>query len=153
MANTLLCDKVGGLRESHKGIETDTCVYITHDTVEYYKPIAKDSAVIRYTEVRLAVYDTIQRDIGRCDPCVDSAVAMLPITQKVFSDSGYTAYISGYEPSLDSLKVYPKSVIREIYIKPQPKHWHIGVSAGGGYTRHGFTPFVGVSLTYSILSF
>ena len=79
----------------------------------------------------------------------DSLTLQLPITQNVYEGEDYKAYVSGVYPSLDSLFVYPRREI--VTIKKPPKRWHIGPTVGFGYTPHGFEPFIGISLTYSII--
>lgn len=88
----------------------------------------------------------------RC--CGDSATVVLPKIQRHYSDSTYDAWVSGpIDPNLDSLKVYaPTTVITQREWRP-PRRWHIGLSAGYGITPRGAQPYLGLSLTYSILSF
>ncbi|WP_304423480.1 DUF6808 domain-containing protein [uncultured Duncaniella sp.] len=84
----------------------------------------------------------------------DSAIVELPIIQRHYADSTYEAWISGpIDPRLDSLQLFaPTTIITKQEWKP-PKKWHIGPTIGYGYTPHGFEPYIGVSITYSILSF
>lgn len=85
----------------------------------------------------------------------DSAAVAIPITQKRYENEDYRAYVSGYEPNLDSIFVFPKTtVIHERSYKP-PNKWHIGITGGYGY---GFKskqaePYIGIGITYSIISF
>lgn len=133
-------------------IDTTTVI----DTIPYYKPVAKDSVVVRYVTARLPIAkDTAaeQNHFAEVGIMADSVTVNVPITQKRYSDSTYTAYVSGYQPSLDSIFVYPRTtVIRERTYKP-PNKWHIGLSAGYGFGRQGLSPYVGVGITYSIISF
>lgn len=84
----------------------------------------------------------------------DSAIVELPIIQRHYADSTYEAWISGpIDPRLDSLQVFAQTtIITKREWKP-PKKWHIGPTIGYGYTPHGFEPYIGISITYSILSF
>lgn len=85
----------------------------------------------------------------------DSMAVEIPITQKRYEGDDYRAWVSGYEPSLDSIYVFPKTtVIHERSYKP-PNKWHIGITGGYGY---GFKskqaePYIGIGITYSIFSF
>ena len=85
----------------------------------------------------------------------DSAAVAIPITQKRYENEDYRAYVSGYEPNLDSIFVFPKTtVIHERSYKP-PNKWHIGITGGYGY---GFKskqaePYIGIGIKYSIISF
>ena len=88
--------------------------------------------------------------------CFDSEmkVVELPIIQRHYADSTYEAWVSGpIEPRLDSLRVFaPTTIITQREWKP-PKRWHIGPTIGYGFTPQGFQPYIGVSITYSIISF
>ena len=144
----------------------DTTVYV--DTIAYYKPIPKDSAVIRYVTRYLPVAkkDTnitenyAQNNGKNIPPSVlsedrDSAAVVIPLTQRRYEGDEYLAYVSGYEPTLDSIFVYPKTtVIRESTYKP-PDRWHMGITGGYGMSITGghAEPFIGVGITYSIISF
>ena len=179
--------------------ERDTSTYI--DTIPYYQPVPKDSAVIRYVTRTLPVkgsdnittnktdtffaensrtavlrlhsaehvqaqlcsrlHEDVAQNNGENIPPLyasvdsDSAAVAIPITQKRYDGDDYRAYVSGYEPNLDSIFVFPKTtVIHERSYKP-PNKWHIGITGGYGY---GFKskqaePYIGIGITYSIISF
>ncbi len=135
------------------------------DTVFYMMPTATDSVRTKYITRYLPVVkrDTIvagnNRHNGECLPPLllsgdsDSTAVEIPITQKRYEGEGYRAYVSGYEASLDSIFVYARTTtIRERSAKP-PDKWHIGVTAGYGFTTKGMQPYVGIGLTYSLISF
>ena len=85
----------------------------------------------------------------------DSAAVAIPITQKRYDGDDYLAYVSGYEPNLDSIFVFPKTtVIHERSYKP-PNKWHIGITGGYGYgiKSKQAEPYIGIGITYSIISF
>lgn len=151
-------------------ISTVPDTLIITDTVTYRMPVPTDSTVVRYvTRVLPAAGGHAAKPQGTVagavatemvtemvtGPLVDSAAVQIPITRKRYEGDDYCAWVSGYEPQLDSISVYPKTtVIRERSYKP-PNKWHIGIMGGYGY---GFTskqaePFVGVGIMYSILSF
>lgn len=133
------------------------------DTVRIISPYPIASAVTeRRVYVTIPNPKPIQTD-SACNPdCVqgeiidntDSITLQLPITQNVYADSTYTAYVSGVSPRLDSIFVYPRREIVTKTIKKPPNRWHIGVTAGYGFTpKNGPQPFVGVGVTYSLFSF
>ena len=144
----------------------DTTVYV--DTIPYYNPIPKDSTVIRYVTRYLPVAkkdtnitENYAHNQGKnIPPSVlsddrDSAAVVIPFTQRRYEGDEYLAYVSGYEPTLDSIFVYPKTtVIRESTYKP-PDRWHIGITGGYGMSLTGghAEPYIGVGITYSIISF
>ena len=79
----------------------------------------------------------------------------LEITQKVYSDSSYTAYVSGYMPNLDSIVVRQKEIIRtviETRTIESTSRWNVGIVAGYGYGFQSKTcePFVGVGVIVNL---
>ena len=81
----------------------------------------------------------------------------LEITQKVYSDSTYTAYVSGYMPQLDSIfvrqKIIEHSIIETRTVSTKKfRRWNVGVVGGYGYgfKNKSFEPFIGVGLTLSL---
>lgn len=84
----------------------------------------------------------------------DSVDVELPVVQRHYADSAYEAWVSGpLDPRLDSLRVYARTtVVTRREWKP-PRRWHVGVTAGYGYGPRGFQPYIGVGLTYSLVSF
>ena len=131
--------------------ETASTVTVT-DTIPYYKPVAKDSLVIRYETVQLpAVRDTVRDSLIYKDTLVhDSVNVILPITQKKYEDSTYTAWVSGFRPNLDSINIYRKTVYKTITEKPV--RWGIGLVGGYGYGTKGTTPFIGVGIYYRLFN-
>ena len=109
-------------------VRCDT-VYV-YDTIRIVEPIPIKEEVVRYEKVYLQTTDTIVR--------IDSIEVMVPITQKVYEDSTYKAWVSGYDPRLDSLHLYSKEVYIPMVIekKAKPK---IVISAGvyGGFGVKG----------------
>lgn len=73
---------------------------------------------------------------------------------KEYQDSNYYAKISGVAPRLDELIVYPKTVYETQYIYrnivSKPKRWGIGLSAGYGIGKHGFTSVLAVTVNYNL---
>lgn len=117
------------------------------DTITYCKPLPKDSVVLRYVTERLPVSpDTLVQVIH------DSVAVVIPITQKTYSDSTYTAWVSGYKPQLDSISVYPLHEVVTI-TKTRQRRWGIGVQAGCGLTSKGVAPYVGIGLQYNLFGF
>lgn len=70
--------------------------------------------------------------------------------QAYYEDSLYRAWVSGYRPRLDSLRVFPKTVYQEVTndiyhtIKPKKKRWGLGLHVGYGYPSGGYVG-IGVS--------
>ncbi len=77
------------------------------------------------------------------------------VLQRHYVDSTYEAWVSGpIDPRLDSIRVFAERsvVTRTVSVTAVPKRWHFGVSAGLGLTPKGAQPYIGVGISYSILS-
>lgn len=90
-------------------------------------------------------------DTIRTDSCVHLR------EYKEYQDSNYYAKISGVAPRLDELRVYPKTIYETKYIYrdivSKPKRWGIGLSAGYGVGKYGFTPVLAVTVNYNLFQF
>lgn len=121
-----------------------------YDTIPYYHPVPKDSTVLRYKTITIPriehltdttnveVYDTIQ----------------IPITQKEYEDSTYHAWVSGYEPNLDSIYVFPKTVtVTKNIGHVINKRWGLGLQVGMGYNGTKLTPYIGIGVSCNLWNF
>ena len=75
-----------------------------------------------------------ERDTLR-DTIRDSIEVPIPIVQKRYEDSLYTAWVSGFEPKLDSLRLHMPEVtttITKTVYEPTPL-MTLGLQVGGGY--------------------
>lgn len=76
---------------------------------------------------------------------------------KEYRDSNYYAKVSGIAPRLDEFRVYPKTLYETQYIYRdvvhKPKRWGVGVSAGYGVGRNGFTPVLAFTINYNLWQF
>ena len=115
---------------------------VIHDTLHIAKPISVESAVVRIDTIRVKdANDTIYISVP------------IPITQQRYTDSAYTAWVSGYAPRLDSIHVYPRREVITTTIRPKPRRWGVGVHGGVGITPKGVQPYIGVGISYNILTF
>lgn len=133
---------------------------IVHDTVFDYQPAPVDSARVRYVTRFLPVVknDTINHFVEVSKMIHDTVEVQVPIISKHYGSKDYDAWVSGYEPSLDSIKVYrEKEIITETVTKTNTKRkpWGLGFTVGYGYDFSSKTaaPFVGVGLSYDIICF
>jgi len=116
-------------------VERDTV--IIHDTIPDYLPTPKDSATIKWVTKWLPSA-TKTDTITRWDYFVvhDSVAVEMPITTKHYGNEQYDAYISGFEPNLDSIFVYQKEVlVTEVRtISKPPNKVGLYLDAGADYT-------------------
>lgn len=159
-----LLDRHFGLAHTDASVKADTITIVKHDTVTVYKPAPRDSTITGYVSDRLPKRNGNKGeenipDFGNIEADnipADSADVIIPIETKTYRDSTYSLQISGYRCNLDWIQTYNKRETVTIKEPPnplKPKRWHLGVGVGYGITPHGAEPFVGVTLTYSILSF
>ena len=144
-------------------VERDTV--LVHDTVPDIAPAPKDSVRTKWV-TRWLPRDTSSRvdhfiEANNMDHYADTSKMIsveVPITSKHYGSKDYDAWVSGYEPSLDSIKVYrEKEIITETITKTNTKRkpWGLGFTVGYGYDFSSKTaaPFVGVGLSYDIICF
>lgn len=142
-----------------------------YDTLLVKSPTARDSIVVKYITKTLPSSKQKKNDTFLAENYAqnngenippqemsderDSVAVKIPITQKRYDGENYSAWVSGYEPSLDSIFVSQRTDVVTIREKKPPNKWHIGVQCGVGYTFKSkqFEPFIGVGLSYSIISF
>lgn len=150
-------------------VRIDTVVRV--DTVMKRVPVMKDSVVLRYVTRYLPAKishkpDTTAEEVvsdaggdmlamnGEDLNGDDDAVAVsVPISQRIYDEAEYTAWVSGYEARLDSIELHRDqlTVQREVRILPKQRKWGCVAGAGIGVGMHGVTPMIGVTVGYRIL--
>lgn len=83
----------------------------------------------------------------------DTVWAMVPRTQKRYEDSTYTAWVSGYEPRLDSIEVYRRTVfMTKTETATSRKRLSLGLTGGFGYGVITRKPdvWLGVGVTWRL---
>ena len=164
------------LIQYHISVLTDLKSILSYvDTIPFYKPIPKDSFVIRYVTERLPTVSKLPENVQKLPESVsefpksvknfhesvseDSVDVIIPITKKVYKDSLYTAYVSGYNPKLDSLVLHSQHevvTINDCYPRSRKKRWSVGVQIGYGIALRGvpeFTPYIGVGVSCNLFNF
>lgn len=79
----------------------------------------------------------------------------VPIERKEYSTESYRAIIEGYRAKLLSMEVYQKTntiIIPEVHTITKKTRWGIGVSAGYGVSENGLSPFVGLGISYNLIT-
>lgn len=156
MAGYKHCDKI-------RSVVSDTIVH--DDTIPYYLPIPRDSVIVRYitkivpkttdsvteyTENVISKAENVMSDIIITDNGKDSFKVVFPISQKVYMDSLYTAYVSGYEANLDSIFVRSRTMEITRTISNKPPRFCIGIQSGYGITPKGFQPYIGFGAQFNL---
>lgn len=126
---------------------TDTMVVRTSLRID--KPVPLTS---RVTDTMLvAVSDTVRLR--------DTVYLRIPREEKVYEGEDYRAQVSGYRPELDWIEVFPEKMVvtSNFAVTSARKRWGIGLQAGyGAYLGAGkvaFSPYIGIGISYNILSF
>ena len=147
----LLVVDIGVLWQNHQQktpveppeIKVDTL--IVRDTIMQYKPIFVDK--IKVDSVLIPVKDTI---VIR-----DSVYIYMDREKITWRDSLCEVYASGIMPQVDSVRHFAEykyiSIETQVPVKVK-SHWGLGVNAGYGVGKGGFTPYIGVGISYNILS-
>lgn len=86
------------------------------------------------------------------DSTKDSLRAIIPITQKEYRDSDFTAYVSGFHVSLDSIEVR-RTIVTTTRAVAKFRRWNFGLTGGYGYGFNSkrLEPFVGFGITVHLL--
>lgn len=130
--------------ESKKVCDTTKVTIV--DSVKKSFPVPVDSFVVRYiTRLLPITSDSATKQLEG-----DSAKIQIPISQKVYEDTLYRAYVSGYEPKLDSITIKQRTTYITHTIRDKESRFRIGLQAGYGLTPKGMMPYFGVGLSYRL---
>lgn len=118
---------------------------VIRDTFKVTEPVFLTRRVV--DSVPYPVTDTIRMR--------DTLYVLLERQQVTWEDSLARVYASGIDPHVDSVIHFTRDLIitREIpVIQVKKTRWGIGVQAGAGVGKDGLTPYVGVGVSYNLLS-
>lgn len=121
--------------------QADTLILTDTIRVDYFTEVSR---VVTDT-IYLVRTDTIRRG--------DTTYIALPRETKTYSDSLFRAQVSGYQPTLDWVEVYPKTTtITNTIYKADTKRWGLGIQAGYGISQQGLSPYIGLGVSYNLWS-
>lgn len=131
-----------------------TCHYCTNESVVVSTHTSTDTIYIEKIDT---LYDTViqvkeERIVDTIYVKGESEIISLPITQKHYSDTlKYDLWVSGYEPNLDSIKVYTKTTTvnvqsNTIKVTEVPQKSKVYVFCGFNALQGEFIPKAGVFL-------
>lgn len=144
-----------GVRQCTERHNPDTEPVVIRDTTIVHDTIRMDNPVPTY----IRTTDTIRLKIPVTEVLRDTVYVSLPREEKTYRDTNYTAIISGYEPRLDYMEVYPKTITITETVTERTKRrpWGIGVNVGYGATLHDrqvmLSPYIGIGVSYNFLTF
>ena len=164
----------------HRGTGKADTIRVTVDTIRDNAPKAKDSVVVGTIAIPL-VPSPPREGSDMANPTVpkaevkvfppseldsimggsgddgkiggsDTVWATVPRVQKRYEDSTYTAWVSGYEPRLDSIEVYRRTVfvVKNEGGRVKTRRLSLGLTGGFGYGVFTRKPdlFVGVGASW-----
>jgi opacity protein-like surface antigen len=79
----------------------------------------------------------------------------LPREEVEYRDTSYRAVVSGFLPRLEEIEIYRQDRVVTIETTRTIKersHWGLGVQAGAGISTQGLVPYVGIGVSYNILT-
>lgn len=139
-------------------VYVDTTIYVD-------RPVPVSTVPIGYELVPIGTVDRITQQIHTLEDSLErkpkvvykDSVAYIdvPIEQKHYGDSTYDAWVSGYKPTLDSLRFNQQNAIIKVPVyKTVSKRWGVGFQGGVTYiSGKGLTPYVGAGVSYNIICF
>lgn len=132
--------------ESIETPRADTLIVRDTVTVEYPVPILTtitDTLLVAYPDI-VIIHDT--------------TFVQLPRERKEYSGKDYRAVVSGFQPSLDLIQIFPetKVVTQTISVPSRNRsHWALSLQAGYGITlqnnRITPLPYIGAGISYSLI--
>ena len=131
-------------------VTADTIEVVKWDTIVQTKPIAVESKVVELRSYRVKLLGKINGSSNDSSYNADSAVVELPIEQKVYGDSTYKAWVSGFDARLDSIKLFQPTKYITITTKQKTSRWNVGIQGGVGITPKGVQPYIGVGVSYKL---
>ena len=120
------------------------------DTIPHYYPQPVEQQVVKYVTRWFPVNttDTLTKYVT----VADSVAVDIPITSRHYHAQEYDAWVSGYDPNLDSIKVYQNTeYITETIIKSKPPNkWGLDIVGGVDYNtaQKNYTPYAVGELMY-----
>ena len=148
-------------RPIKESVTRDT-VRIT-DTIPHYYPQPVDGTVVRYitrhlptakrdTASRVDHFREVTQMVEHFADTSKMIAVEVPIESKHYHGKEYDAWVSGYEPSLDSIKVYKETqyITETITRMKPPNKWEMDLFGGLDYNtaRQDFTPYAGGEILY-----
>ena len=143
LAFCLLCFMSGYHFRPHESLPPGIDTVIIVDTLRERVPYPVYETVIQEVPEPFPVYITLAGDTVR-----EPVIVPIRITQKEYQTDDYHAWVSGYNPALDSIHIFRKTL--SVTQKQLSRRFGIGITAGYGIGKNGLSPYVGVGGYYRI---
>ena len=120
-------------------------VVIKRDTLRLNSPILLEIHKVTHDRIKIVMNDTIVR----------RDTIYLEREQRVYEDEEYKAFVSGFQPRLDSIYVYPKTIYEtKVSTRKEWRRFTYGVQVGMGVvmpfnSSPSFGGYVGIGIGYN----
>ena len=138
------------INTAHRGeVETRTDTLYVRDTIVERQPVFV--AIDRVDTMLIAIRDTVTVH--------DTSYVVVGREQKHYRGDDYEAWVSGYRPALDSIRVFPETryITKEVKVQRKPTRWGIGIQAGYGVSlpdgKPQMAPYIGIGISYNLIRF
>ena len=96
---------------------------IKRDTLRLNSPILREIHKVTHDTIKIVMNDTIVR----------RDTIYLEREQRIYEDEDYKAFVSGFQPRLDSIYVYPKTIYEtKVSTRKEWRQFTYGVQVGVG---------------------
>lgn len=126
-------------------VEEKVDTLVIRDTISVSTPVYVTRRVV--DSVLVPVRDTMM--------VMDTIYVVMAREQVEWVDSLCAVYASGINPQVDSVRHFVKETIINHYIpvvEVRKTRWGVGIQAGAGVGKGGLTPYVGVGVSYNLIS-
>ena len=119
-------------------------VVVKRDTL-HLKPILREIHKVTHDTIKIVMNDIIVR----------RDTIYLEREQRVYEDKDYKAFVSGFQPRLDSIYVYPKTIYEtKVSTRKEWRRFTYGVQVGMGVvmpfnSSPSFGGYVGIGIGYN----
>ena len=98
------------------------------------------------------------------DSSAPSVAVPMVCEQQRFKSNDYDIGIEGWRPETDTLRRFaPRLLWVELYpanttiqpsaVRTKPRRWGIGIQTGVGFSASGISPYMGVGVSYNLITF
>lgn len=145
LANAFLIGRRVGKQGQEETIITLVDTLVIRDTIRINEPVIVERRVVDTMTIEVPDYLVVH----------DTAYVNLPREEVEYRDTSYRAVVSGFLPRLEEIEIYRQDRVVTIETTRTIKersHWGLGVQAGAGISTQGLVPYVGIGVSYNILT-
>ena len=135
----------GHFQAKLEGLTPEVIQVIKRDTLRLNTPILREIHKVTHDTIKIVMNDTIVR----------RDTIYLEREQRIYEDEDYKAFVSGFQPRLDSICVYPKTIYEtKVSTRKEWRRFTYGVQAGVGVvmpftSSPSFGGYVGIGIGYN----